>query len=116
MSLYLPLVATQLSDVHAGQKNDKSERRPLLRPIICICNDLYASSLTKLRAHARIIRLTRTADVHLVRRLRDICERERLKADSRALTALVGIAQGDLRGCLNTLQVWFFLPADRHME
>ena len=93
--------------MHAGQKNDKSQRRPLLRPIICICNDLYASSLTKLRAHARIIRLARTADVHLVKRLRDICERERLKADSRALTALVGIAQGDLRGCLNTLQVCF---------
>lgn len=44
--------------------------------------------------------------MHLVKRLRDICERERLKADSRALTALVGIAQGDLRGCLNTLQVY----------
>ena len=43
--------------------------------------------------------------MHLVKRLRDICDRERLKADSRALTALVGIAQGDLRGCLNTLQV-----------
>ena len=43
--------------------------------------------------------------MHLVKRLREICERERLKADSRALTALVGIAQGDLRGCLNTLQV-----------
>jgi len=45
--------------------------------------------------------------VHLVKRLREICEKERLKADSRALTALVGIAQGDLRGCLNTLQVCF---------
>lgn len=30
---------------------------------------------------------------------------EGLKADSRALTALVGMAQGDFRGCLNTLQV-----------
>jgi chromosome transmission fidelity protein 18 len=49
----------------------------------------------------------RTGDVHLVKRLREICEKERLKAGSRALTALVGIAQGDLRGCLNTLQVRF---------
>lgn len=45
--------------------------------------------------------------MHLVKRLREICERERLKTDSRALTALVGIAQGDLRGCLNILQVYF---------
>lgn len=47
--------------------------------------------------------------MHLVKRLREICERERLKVDSRALTSLVGIAQGDLRGCLNTLQVYFLL-------
>ena len=101
------LVTFKLSDVYTGQNNDKPERRPLLRPIICICNDMYASSLTKLRTHARIIRLTRAADVHLVKRLREICERERLQADSRALSALVGVAQGDLRGCLNTLQVYF---------
>ena len=79
--------------------------RPLLRPIICICNDLYASSLTKLRPHARIIRLNRPNDFHLVKRLRDICETEKMHADSRALSALVGVSQGDLRGCLNTLQV-----------
>ena len=109
------LIIIELPDVHTGQKNDKSERRPILRPIICICNDLYASSLTKLRTHARIIRLTRTADLHLVKRLREICEKERLKADSRALTALVGVAQGDLRGCLNTLQVRL-LHAECHVN
>lgn len=73
--------------------------------MICICNDLYASSLTKLRQHARIIRFSRPADIHLTKRLRSICENEGLRAESRALTALVGITKGDLRGCLNTLQV-----------
>jgi chromosome transmission fidelity protein 18 len=47
-------------------------------------------------------------DVHLVKRLREICGLEDLKADSKALSTLVGIAQGDLRGCLNTLQVCGF--------
>lgn len=28
-----------------------------------------------------------------------------MRTDSRALSTLVGIAQGDMRGCLNTLQV-----------
>jgi chromosome transmission fidelity protein 18 len=79
--------------------------RPLLRPIICICNDLYASALAKLRPHARIIRFNRPADVTLVKRLRTICEAESLRADSRALTALVGVAKGDMRSCLNALQV-----------
>ncbi|KAF8511117.1 P-loop containing nucleoside triphosphate hydrolase protein [Hysterangium stoloniferum] len=78
--------------------------RPVLRPIIAICNDLYASSLARLRQHARIVRFIRPADIRLVKRLREICEIEGLRADSRALTTLVGVAQGDMRGCLNTLQ------------
>lgn len=77
----------------------------MLRPIICICNDLYASALSKLRPHARIIRFSRPNDFRLVNRLREICEIEGLKAQSRALTTLVGLAQGDFRGCLNALQV-----------
>ncbi|CCM00527.1 uncharacterized protein FIBRA_02561 [Fibroporia radiculosa] len=88
-----------------GRKIDPKASRPLLRPIICICNDLYASSLTKLRAYARVIRFSRPNDIHLVRRLRDICEIEGLRTESRALTTLVGVAQGDLRGCLNMLQL-----------
>ncbi|KAH9846087.1 P-loop containing nucleoside triphosphate hydrolase protein [Lenzites betulinus] len=88
-----------------GSKGDKDPQRPLLRPIICICNDLYAPSLAKLRPHARIVRFSRPHDTHIVRRLRDICEREHMKADARALATLVGVAQGDFRGCLNTLQM-----------
>ncbi|KAH8106885.1 P-loop containing nucleoside triphosphate hydrolase protein [Cristinia sonorae] len=88
-----------------GRKKEQQAVRPLLRPIICICNDLYASSLAKLRPHARIVRFTRPNDVHLVRRLRTICEQEGLKAESRALSSLVGLAQGDWRGCLNALQL-----------
>lgn len=80
-------------------------KRPILRPIICICNDHNASSLAKLRPHALQIRFSKPADIHTVKRLREICEMEGLKADARALTTLVGIAKGDLRGCLNTLQV-----------
>ncbi|KZT27298.1 P-loop containing nucleoside triphosphate hydrolase protein [Neolentinus lepideus HHB14362 ss-1] len=85
-------------------KKDPATSRPLLRPIVCICNDLYASSLAKLRQHARIVRFNRPADIHIVKRLREICDKEGLRAESRALTALVGIAKGDLRGCLNALQ------------
>ncbi|EGN95576.1 hypothetical protein SERLA73DRAFT_60018, partial [Serpula lacrymans var. lacrymans S7.3] len=87
-----------------GKGKQKKDKRPLLRPIICICNDLHAPALAKLRPHARQVRLTRPADIHIVKRLREICQFEDLKADSRALTTLVGVARGDLRGCLNTLQ------------
>lgn len=88
-------------------KNSKEKAvvRPLMRPVICICNDLYASSLSQLRQQARIIRFTRPADIHLTKRLRSICELEGMRTESRALTALVGISKGDMRSCLNTLQV-----------
>lgn len=88
-----------------AKRGEVPATRPLLRPIICICNDLYASSLAKLRQIARIVRFNKTNDYRLVKRLLEICELEGLKAQSRALTTLVGLTQGDLRGCLNTLQV-----------
>ncbi|EIW60316.1 P-loop containing nucleoside triphosphate hydrolase protein [Trametes versicolor FP-101664 SS1] len=88
-----------------GKQGEKAQSRPLRRPIICICNDLYAASLAKLRQHARIVRFSRPNDLHIIRRLREICEGENMKADARALATLVGVAQGDFRGCLNTLQM-----------
>lgn len=88
-----------------GAKKENKGKRPLLRPMICICNDHNAHSLAKLRPHARQLRFSRPADLMIVRRLREVCEIEGLKADSRALSTLVGVAQGDLRGCLNALQV-----------
>ena len=92
-----------LIPAHSKEKNNG--KRPLLRPIICICNDLYASSLTKLRPLARIIRIQKTASAHVVNRLQQICSTEGLRVDSRALGTLVNVTQGDMRGCLNTLQV-----------
>ena len=88
-----------------GQAHDHHVKRPILRPIICICNDINASSLAKLRTYALQIRFNRPADIHIVKRLKEICLLEGLRADSRALSTLVSIAKGDLRGCLNTLQV-----------
>lgn len=94
-------------------KDAPNSRPPLLRPIICICNDPNASALAKLRPIALQVRFQKPADVHTVRRLKEICLTENLKADSRALSALVSVSNGDLRGCLNTLQVGF-LPTSYH--
>ncbi|CAE6360318.1 unnamed protein product [Rhizoctonia solani] len=88
-----------------GDKKSGKESRPLLRPIICICNDLYAPSLARLRPIARVIRFRKAQPVLLTNRLRDICIEESLRADTRALTALVTVTQGDLRACINTLQL-----------
>ena len=92
--------------------------KPLRRPIICICNDLYvhvepssrlthryATALRPLRPFARVIRFRKPQAQFLVKRLREICDRETLVADMRVLTALVEVTTGDVRSCLNTLQV-----------
>lgn len=88
----------------AGQKRDPKDQ-PLRRPIICICNDLYANSIAKLRPICRIIRFNPASPGQLSTRLRDICDREGLQADTRGLSLLANICKGDMRGCLNTLQV-----------
>ncbi|KLT43446.1 P-loop containing nucleoside triphosphate hydrolase protein [Cutaneotrichosporon oleaginosum] len=92
-----------IQDVPARKKTN-TPARPLRRPIICICNDLYASALRPLRQHARIVRFNKSPSQFLVERLRQICDRERLKADLRVLTLLVDLAGADVRSCLNTLQ------------
>ncbi|WVW80294.1 hypothetical protein I302_102272 [Kwoniella bestiolae CBS 10118] len=92
-----------IQDVPARKKSN-TPARPLRRPIICICNDLYASSLRALRPFTRVIRFRKPQPQLLVKRLREICDRETLSADLRVLTTLVDVTSGDVRSCLNTLQ------------
>ncbi|KAB5593127.1 Sister chromatid cohesion-related protein [Ceratobasidium theobromae] len=101
------LIQLTLDKPKAKRRGDKGgkDARPLLRPIICICNDLYAPSLSRLRPISRIIRFRKAQPVLLANRLREICLNEELRADSRALTALVTVTQGDMRACINTLQI-----------
>lgn len=90
---------------NAAGKGKRKEAAPLQRPIICICNDLYVPALRPLRAIARIVRFQPPTTGMLVKRLKDICEGEQLKTDHKSLTVLVEVAEGDMRSCLNTLQV-----------
>ncbi|ORY58350.1 P-loop containing nucleoside triphosphate hydrolase protein [Leucosporidium creatinivorum] len=85
-------------------KGKGKKDRPLLRPIICICNDLYAPVLRPLRPLAKIVRFSPPTNTMLVSRLKNICTEEGLGADAKNLTMLAEVAEGDLRSCLNTLQ------------
>ncbi|KIR51748.1 chromosome transmission fidelity protein 18 [Cryptococcus gattii Ru294] len=92
-----------IQDVPARRKSS-TPAKLLRRPIICICNDIYAPALRPLRPYARIIRFRKPQAQSLVVRLRDICQREGLQADTRSLNTLVEMTSGDVRSCLNTLQ------------
>lgn len=104
-----------IQDVPAKKKG-KQPAKPLRRPIICICNDLYAPALRPLRPFARIVRFRKPPTQFIVARLREICAREKLSADTRVLTTLVELTGGDVRSCLNTLQVSHVSRARAHQS
>ncbi|XP_047096259.1 chromosome transmission fidelity protein 18 homolog [Lolium rigidum] len=76
----------------------------LLRPIICICNDLYAPALRKLRQVAKVHIFVQPTISRVVNRLKYICKKEGFKTSSIALSALADYTECDIRSCLNTLQ------------
>ncbi|XP_050392503.1 chromosome transmission fidelity protein 18 homolog [Patella vulgata] len=82
----------------------KSDGGILLRPIICICNDQYVTSLRQLRQSALLLSFPQTESSRLASRLYEVIRQEHLKADMNALLALCERTDNDIRSCLNTLQ------------
>ncbi|XP_019858878.1 PREDICTED: chromosome transmission fidelity protein 18 homolog [Amphimedon queenslandica] len=79
--------------------------RPLLsRPVICICNDLYATSLRTLKQLAVVFTVPITVTGKLANRLMDVCRREGISTTTSTLMALCEKTDNDIRTCLNTLQ------------
>lgn len=76
----------------------------LVRPIICICNDLYVPALRPLRQVAHIIPIKPISPSGLSSRLRSICEAEGLKINTRSLLELAETMDSDIRSSLNALQ------------
>ncbi|CAK1586743.1 unnamed protein product [Parnassius mnemosyne] len=81
----------------------KSKSQPLRRPVIAICNDLYATSLRPLRPVALIVTVGCVTVARLASRLVAVASCERLKVDSRVLSALAARACGDIRMALHVL-------------
>ncbi|KAG8372753.1 hypothetical protein BUALT_Bualt12G0099600 [Buddleja alternifolia] len=93
-------------DAHSGRKSSHKKQRNslLLRPVICICNDLYAPALRPLRQVAKVHIFVQPTVSRVVNRLKYICNKEGVKTSSIALTALAEYTECDIRSCLNTLQ------------
>ncbi|KAG0222039.1 hypothetical protein BGX31_009398 [Mortierella sp. GBA43] len=86
------------------KRSKKAIKNPLMRPIICICNDQYAPVLRPLRTIAQIYQFRRPSPRSIIDRLQQICEIEQVPGETRALGALYEMTEGDMRSCLNTLQ------------
>ncbi|KAG5440327.1 hypothetical protein PCANB_001897 [Pneumocystis canis] len=84
----------------------KSKKKLLLRPIICICNDLYTAALRPIKQYAKIIYFKQTSISSLVSRMHKICTIEDLSVDIQILTTLCETFENDFRSCLNALQFY----------
>ncbi|XP_077426056.1 chromosome transmission fidelity protein 18 homolog [Vanacampus margaritifer] len=88
-------------------KKRKKKEHILLRPIICICNDLYVPALRPLRQQAFLLAFPQTQPSRLTQRLAEISLRQGMKADTGTLTLLCEKTDNDIRSCINTLQFLF---------
>eukprot|EP01038_Epipyxis_sp_PR26KG_P015121 gene15121-20348_t len=89
-------------------KKSSSSSFPLLRPLICICNDQYASSLRELRKYCDIFVCQKPHESRLVQRLKTICSLEKISLSqsysSTIITELCRAAGFDIRSAINNLQ------------
>ncbi|XP_056618848.1 chromosome transmission fidelity protein 18 homolog [Triplophysa dalaica] len=85
-------------------KKKKKKQSVLLRPIICICNDLYVPALRPLRQQAFLLTFPQTLPSRLTQRLAEITRCQGMKADTGTLMALCEKTDNDIRSCINTLQ------------
>lgn len=81
-----------------------TQARRLIRPIMCICNDLYGPALRPLRGKAEVIKMGEPSKEVLLRRLRKIISCEGVSVDNNALHALIEKTNSDPRSCLHSLQ------------
>ena len=75
------------------------------RPIICVCNDLYASCLRQLRRVAFVVNMKAVDPHRLVQRLGEVCAKEGIKCPPSSLSTLCARTRCDIRECLNILEL-----------
>lgn len=110
--------STPLGSMSQAPTKKTKDRFRLLRPLILICNDIYAPSLRPLRQsnHAEVIHVRKPPVQSLVSRLQGIFDREQVPADSDGVRRLceatwgisnrkedkngAGAGEGDMRGIL----------------
>ncbi|XP_030207476.1 chromosome transmission fidelity protein 18 homolog [Gadus morhua] len=104
------LATLNRKDGHGGEEGGETTKKKkkkdgvLLRPIICICNDLYVPALRPLRLQAFLLAFPQTQPTRLTQRLSEISRVQGMKADTGTLMALCEKTDNDIRSCINTLQ------------
>ena len=98
-----------LIDFIVSLSNDVLKKNPkfkLMRPIICICNDVYSKSLKKLRLAAELILFQKDGTVSnsMEKKLKMICKLENFDISMEQISKVCESSDNDLRSSINTLQ------------
>jgi chromosome transmission fidelity protein 18 len=110
-SVLLNFVNTPLSsedvdgdDAGGKKKKKKKSHHPLRCPVICICNDQYASAVRPLLPVAKVVSFKGMDSARLVQRLKTVCRSENMNVNVSFLRALIDRSEQDIRSCLHGLQ------------
>lgn len=79
-------------------------------PIICICNDHGKTSVRSLAGHCLDLKFQRPQVVSVMKRMREVCRKERVTIDDQALEAIVKSSGNDIRQVFNALQMFHHSP------
>eukprot|EP00736_Rhodelphis_marinus_P005112 Rmarinus@m.23098 len=106
VSIVLRLVGEKSKKENSsGNKSKQGPAGGSKRPIICICNDPYVNALRPLRPISKIFRFHRPKLSTVSERLHQIATKEGLTIDMNVLMQMASATNGDIRCCLNLLQM-----------
>ena len=86
----------------------RNTNQGIQRPIICICNDLYAKQLSLLRKEALVYNLKKIDEKKLFDLLYSITKKENLPIDKTTIKNICELCNSDIRSCLLCLQFFSF--------
>ena len=105
-------------DEEENNENNNNERtynrrrnnnnQGIQRPIICICNDLYAKQLSLLRKEALVYNLKKIDEKKLFDLLYSITKKENLPIDKVTIKNISELCNNDIRSCLLCLQFFSY--------
>lgn len=102
---------TKPKESNIGSKKVIKKQTGIKRPIICICNDIYARSLTLLRKEALVYNLRKTDEKKMLDKLYSISQTEHLPLDKATIKNICELTKYDIRASLNCLQ---FISYNKH--
>ena len=85
------------------------------RPIICICNDLYAKQLSLLRKEALVFNLKKIDEKKLGDLLISIAKKESLPVDKITIKNIIELGNNDIRTCLTILQFFSYHKKNKEL-